>query len=929
MHGIPCNINEERNCPNGPNNNNNIIIIMMGDDVIEYDPNDIENDNDDNDDDERRDMIVRTQRDVNPTTTRIGRGSVPDNDASRTTTILYCASVSILLNVTFLIVIVGMIMMMLMDGHPSPPLYNTTSMMTSRSNNSTTPSVSSVAVNVVTTSSLPSSRDCISGSSGSSSSSGSTTTTPTTAATPTTTTITTPTSDSNEQLRLRLQEKYLVTNVTRGVVASDQSICSQMAMERILQPYNGTAVDAAIFIALCLGVVNPASSGLGGGAFVLLHHTFNDDTHDNDDNDDDSSSNHSQQFYDARTISTTNHKTTQQNHNKNRKVNEVIDCRERAPMNANATMYHNLPPNASVYGTLAIPIMGELHCLSLAHARFGTVPWSTIVQPVIDMAMTDGIVVGSYLARQIHDTATHHIKLQQQDPYQQYYNRYGEYDSLRNLLTHNDDWSQPLREGDIFYNMELGATLQVVAQRGIRALYHPPFVTAIVDDIQALGPYGIITTADYQNYRPTIYTPLFSHESIQGYTIMGVPPPSSGGAALIGALRFLSNFTVPFASYPDTLTMHRIVEACKHVFSMRMSLSDPDYNTPIVQDVVHDFVASSYMDQLRQSYYNDTSTLRLLSLYGGTKWSLLNDTETIMHQNITDAKEGDRTFKQQRQSRRQQQQHQDQSKRPKDHQRQTQRTFGYLNDHGTSHFSVVDQYGNAVAMTTSINTNFGSHVRSPSLGIIFSNTMDDFSKPDLPNHYGLKPSISNYIQPGKRPLSSMTPTMVFRTRTHNANDDRSTDSHNDMGDLILVIGASGGPKIITAVLQVLIRIIYMGQKVFDAVLHPRIHNQLIYHNGAITATEQAKIVTSTNNLKSDDVGNDGGDDNKNNATIEYDINVVQRTRDALSRRNHELIDIDFSGTVQAIHIDYETNDPERPMLSGVSDPRKDGTPAGY
>ena len=393
--------------------------MMMGDDVIKYDPDDIEND----DDDERRDMIVRTKCDVNTTTkstTSTSRGVVPDNDASRTSTILYCASVSILLNVTFLIVIVGMIMMMLMDGHPSPPLYNTTSMMTSRSNNSTTPSVSSVAVNVVTTSSLPSSRDCISGNGSSSGSS--TTPTTTTTTTPTTTTITTPTSDSNEQLRLRLQEKYLVTNVTRGVVASDQSICSQMAMERILQPYNGTAVDAAIFIALCLGVVNPASSGLGGGAFVLLHHTFNDDTHDNDD--DDSSSNHSQQFYDARTTPTTNHKTTQQNHNKNRKVNEVIDCRERAPMNANATMYHNLPPNASVYGTLAIPIMGELHCLSLAHARFGTVPWSTIVQPVIDMAMTDGIVVGSYLARQIHDTATHHIKLQQQDPYQLYYNRY-------------------------------------------------------------------------------------------------------------------------------------------------------------------------------------------------------------------------------------------------------------------------------------------------------------------------------------------------------------------------------------------------------------------------------------------------------------------------------------------------------------------------
>ena len=158
--------------------------------------------------------------------------------------------------------------------------------------------------------------------------------------------------------------------------------------------------------------------------------------------------------------------------------------------------------------------------------------------------------------------------------------------------------------------------------------------------------------------------------------------------------------------------------------------------------------------------------------------------------------------------------------------------------------------------------------------------------------------------------------MVFR---HDANR-RTNDG---LGDLVLVIGASGGPKIITAVLQVLIRIIYMGQHVFDAVLHPRIHNQLIYHNGAITATEKAKIVTSkkqTNPEQHDD-----------GSSIEYDINVIQRTRDALVRRNHQLIDIDFSGTVQAISLDYEgsDNDQGRPILSGVSDPRKDGAPAGY
>ena len=386
------------------------------------------------------------------------------------------------------------------------------------------------------------------------------------------------------------QEKYFLTNVTRGMVASDQAVCSRMATELVLQQQPGTAVDAAIFVALCLGVVNPASSGLGGGAFILLHHTPNNNNH---------ASNNSL-YYDARTTNRIPPSST-----RHQKVQEVIDCRERAPQRAHTTMYSDYPSNASVVGALAIPVMGELHCLAVAHDRYGQLPWSQIVQPVADLARR-GVIVGSYLARQIHDTAAHHVRLIPAP-------EESIYDSLRQLLTHNNDWSRPLQEGDVLRNVELADTLDRIAQDGVAALYHPPVSTTLVEELQQHG--GILTTDDYLNYRPTLHTPITSQESVQGFTIMGVPPPSSGGAAVIGALRFLANFSIPLASLPDTVTIHRIVEACQHVFAMRMSLSDPDFNTVTVQNVVHDLVASTYMDQLRKEYYNETTTLSSLALY--------------------------------------------------------------------------------------------------------------------------------------------------------------------------------------------------------------------------------------------------------------------------------------------------------------------------
>ena len=168
--------------------------------------------------------------------------------------------------------------------------------------------------------------------------------------------------------------------------------------------------------------------------------------------------------------------------------------------------------------------------------------------------------------------------------------------------------------------------------------------------------------------------------------------------------------------------------------------------------------------------------------------------------------------------------------------------------------------------------------------------MDDFSNPGRPIYFGLHPSESNYIKPGKKPLSSMSPTMVFQTNKDNEGGEK-------LGNLSLVVGASGGPKIISAVLQVFANHLLYGMSLFDAVVYPRFHDQLIYHGAAVCTTEKTNLGP--------------------------EITLSQRTRQALERRNHKLLDVTYEGTVQAISLDAETFE-----MTAVCDIRKGGSPAG-
>jgi gamma-glutamyltranspeptidase len=180
--------------------------------------------------------------------------------------------------------------------------------------------------------------------------------------------------------------------------------------------------------------------------------------------------------------------------------------------------------------------------------------------------------------------------------------------------------------------------------------------------------------------------------------------------------------------------------------------------------------------------------------------------------------------------------------------------------------------------------------------------MDDFATPGRPNGFGLAPSESNFIQPGKQPLSSMSPTMVFRRNDATIGERSLTSPPGRLGELLLVLGASGGPKIITAVVQTVLNRVVMGMPLFEAVIQPRIHDQLVYNDAHVTAVERSTVGT--------------GDKAK--------IRLNPRTVDALRQRNHTILPISYTGAVQAIAYDVETK-----TLSATSDVRKGGGPDGY
>ncbi len=327
----------------------------------------------------------------------------------------------------------------------------------------------------------------------------------------------------------------------------------------------------------------------------------------------------------------------------------------------------------------------------------------------------------------------------------------------RRIFQHDGDF---YKAGDTFVQPDLAATLSTIAAHP-DDFYHGAIAVRLAADVQKGG--GLITTEDLASYEVKERKPLYAN--YHGYDILTAPPPSSGGVAMIEALNILKPYDLSKLGDRTVPEMHLVVEAYRRAFMDHGDyLGDPDY-AKIPLDAL---MSQPYADAFRRSIQPDRATPS----------------------------------------------------------RQLVRPEGFLpppptaepamEHKETTHYSVVDDKGNAVAVTTTLNDDFGSHATAEGLGFLLNNEMDDFAtKQGVPNMYGLIQGANAAIAPGHRPLSSMTPTIVLRD-----------------GSLRYVIGSPGGSRIITTVANILLSALPAdegggGLNIQQAVDAPRFHHQFL------------------------------------------------------------------------------------------------------
>ncbi|MFV0444785.1 MAG: gamma-glutamyltransferase family protein, partial [Planctomycetaceae bacterium] len=430
---------------------------------------------------------------------------------------------------------------------------------------------------------------------------------------------------------------------SRGVVAADHPLASEAGAEMLRQ--GGNVVDAAVATSFALSVVRPESCGLGGGGFMVI--------------------------WNAATRSTV-----------------ALDYRERAPQRATANMFiptadgDGVSATHSRTGGLAAGIPGNVAGLCYALDHYGTLDLPTVLAPAIRLAQ-QGVTVDATTIRNQRETLN---DLRQLGPLA------GRFETLNSLyLNQGRTWNA----GDQFHS-PLETVLRQIASDGASGFYRGEVGAALLAEVQRQG--GIWTAADLQPDRLVVERePL--RLPYHGAEILTMPPPSSGGVALIEMLQILAAYDHRFPDQPLTKLehnsaayLHRLTEASKHAFADRAAwLGDADFVAVPVARLTN----PRYTEELAKTF-NPHITLA-----------------------------------------------------PSDYGR-----IALPDDAGTSHLSVVDAAGNAVACTETINTTFGSFVVEPKFGVILNNEMDDFTaRPGEPNAFGLIQSERNAVAAGKKPLS--------------------------------------------------------------------------------------------------------------------------------------------------------------------------------
>lgn len=509
----------------------------------------------------------------------------------------------------------------------------------------------------------------------------------------------------------------------------------------------GNAIDAAVGVGFTLSVTYPVAGNLGGGGFMVIRKA------------------NGEEF--------------------------TLDYREKAPNLAKRDMYLNSEgefiDSLAQEGILASGVPGSVSGMLFALENHGTMRREDVISPSVELAEK-----GFYLSEATSNS------------FNRYRNSFLKFPSTSKYFTKD---TTLFVKGDIFVQRDLAETLRRIIENGSDGFYSGKTAEFIVAQTQKMD--GIITFDDLKKYN-TVVREVVSG-TYHGYKILSMPPPSSGGVALIELLNILENINLKNLGHNSTEYVHYLTEAMRRVYADRSKyLGDPDFYPVPVDSLISKKYAKKIFSQITTSASNSADISPGLG----------NNSESLE----------------------------------------------------TTHYSIIDKWGNAVSVTTTINSGYGSKVVVDGAGFFLNNEMDDFSaKPGVPNQFGLLGSEANSIEPGKRMLSSMTPTIVLK-------DDKP----------VLIVGSPGGSTIITAVLQVVLNVLDFEMEVKEAVNAPRIHHQWYPEHVSL----EEGVLDSSETLE-------------------------------LINMGHKVKDIPYLGLIEAIKIDQKTG-----KVSGATDGRGFGLAKG-
>lgn len=406
----------------------------------------------------------------------------------------------------------------------------------------------------------------------------------------------------------------------------------------------------------------------------------------------------------------------------------TIDYREKAPVKAHRNLYINengeVTDGLSLNTHLAAGVPGSVAGMIDAHKRFGKMSFNEVIQPAIDIAQKGFIITG-----------------QQADNFNRIKDNVQERNPYPNPFVKKAAW----KAGDTLKQKDLAYTLSLIKEKGKEGFYSGETADKIIAEMQ-IGN-GLISHKDLTDYKAIWRQPI--RAKYKEYDIISMPPPSSGGIALVQLLKMVEPYPLSEWGHNTPKSIHLITEAERRVYADRARfLGDPDFFRVPVNELLSD----GYIKQRMENFNQDKAM----------------PSSEISNGHIA----------------------------------------GYESEE-TTHYSIIDQWGNAVSTTTTLNRSYGSRILVKGAGFFLNNEMDDFSsKPGFPNSYGLVGGEANAIASEKRMLSSMTPTIICKN-----------------GDLFMVVGTPGGSTIITSVFQTILNVTEYGMNMQEAVDAPRFHHQ--------------------------------------------------------------------------------------------------------